>query len=77
MAPSIRRCLKVVDLVKSYHRRRVVDEVSLEITPGEIVGLLGPNGAGKTTTFYLAVGLIKPEAGESYLDDRKITRLPM
>ncbi len=65
------------DLQKSYRRRRVVDGVSLRISPGEIVGLLGPNGAGKTTTFYMIVGLIEPEGGEVHLGDRNITNLPM
>ena len=64
-------------LVKSYHRRRVVNDVSLEVNEGEIVGLLGPNGAGKTTTFYMMVGLVRPEAGEIYLDDQEISGLPM
>ncbi|MBE0591323.1 MAG: LPS export ABC transporter ATP-binding protein [Gemmatimonadales bacterium] len=64
-------------LVKSYRRRRVVNDVSLEVNEGEIVGLLGPNGAGKTTTFYMIVGLVRPEAGEIYLDDREISGLPM
>ncbi len=64
-------------LVKYYGRRKVVDEVSLEVTQGEIVGLLGPNGAGKTTSFYITVGFIKPTDGHVYLDDREITQLPM
>jgi lipopolysaccharide export system ATP-binding protein len=64
-------------LVKSYHRRRVVDDVSLDVNEGEIVGLLGPNGAGKTTTFYMMVGLVRPEAGAIYLDDQEISTLPM
>ena len=64
-------------LVKKYGRRRVVDEVSLEVERGEIVGLLGPNGAGKTTTFYIITGMIHPDAGQVHLDDRDITRLPM
>jgi lipopolysaccharide export system ATP-binding protein len=64
-------------LTKSYHRRRVVDGISLEVGKGEIVGLLGPNGAGKTTTFYMFLGLIKPEAGRVRLGDRDITGLPM
>ena len=65
------------DLVKSYHNRTVVDHVSVNVKQGEIVGLLGPNGAGKTTTFYMVVGLIKPDEGQVFLDDRDITRLPM
>jgi len=64
-------------LVKIYSRRRVVDGVSLEVHPGEIVGLLGPNGAGKTTTFYMVVGLVRPDGGRVRLDSRDIARLPM
>ena len=64
-------------LVKTYKKRRVVNEVSLEVNQGEIVGLLGPNGAGKTTTFYMIVGLIKPNEGEIHLEDEDITALPM
>ncbi|OGF96710.1 MAG: LPS export ABC transporter ATP-binding protein [Candidatus Glassbacteria bacterium RIFCSPLOWO2_12_FULL_58_11] len=64
-------------LVKVYKKRRVVDEVNLEVGKGEVVGLLGPNGAGKTTTFYMIVGLIRPEAGEIQLTGKKITGLPM
>jgi len=55
----------------------VVNEVSIEVKPGEVVGLLGPNGAGKTTTFYMIIGFIKPDGGEVFLGDRRITRLPM
>jgi lipopolysaccharide export system ATP-binding protein len=69
--------LRSENLVKKYKQRTVVDHVSIEVSQGEIVGLLGPNGAGKTTTFYMTVGLIKPNEGEIYLDDEKITRLPM
>ncbi len=65
------------DLVKVYNRRRVVDGVSLEVSPGEIVGLLGPNGAGKTTTFYMVVGLVRPDGGRVRLDGRDVARLPM
>jgi len=64
-------------LIKSYRSRTVVNEVSVNVKQGEIVGLLGPNGAGKTTTFYMVVGLIKPDSGNVYLDDKEITRLPM
>ncbi len=64
-------------LVKIYNKRKVVDGVSLEIRPGEVVGLLGPNGAGKTTTFYLIVGLIRPQEGKIFLDGEEITSLPM
>jgi len=69
--------LVLKELVKSYNGRRVVDGVSLELRRGEIVGLLGPNGAGKTTTFYMTVGVIPPDKGKVFLDDREITRLPM
>jgi lipopolysaccharide export system ATP-binding protein len=65
------------DLVKSYRARTVVNHVSIEVRQGEIVGLLGPNGAGKTTTFYMTVGLIRPDEGEVFLNDRNITSLPM
>jgi lipopolysaccharide export system ATP-binding protein len=65
------------NLVKKYGQRIVVNNVSIEVRQGEIVGLLGPNGAGKTTTFYQVVGLIKPEEGEVFLDDINITKLPM
>jgi lipopolysaccharide export system ATP-binding protein len=64
-------------LTKIYQRRRVVDSVDLEVRQGEIVGLLGPNGAGKTTTFYMVVGLIPPDRGKVFLDDRDITKVPM
>jgi lipopolysaccharide export system ATP-binding protein len=65
------------DLAKSYRGRRVVDQVSIRLAQGEIVGLLGPNGAGKTTTFYLLTGLIRPEEGQVVLDGRNLTRAPM
>ena len=63
------------ELVKRYGKRTVVNHASVEVKQGEIVGLLGPNGAGKTTTFYMVVGLIKPDEGVVYLDDRDITKL--
>lgn len=65
------------DMVKEYGPRRVVDEVSLEVRRGEVVGLLGPNGAGKTTSFYMIIGLVKPDAGTVALGSRSITRWPM
>jgi lipopolysaccharide export system ATP-binding protein len=65
------------ELVKSYRGRRVVDEVSIAVERGEIVGLLGPNGAGKTTTFYMMVGLVRPRAGSVALNDRDLTHVPM
>jgi len=64
-------------LCKYYRKRAVVDGVSIEVQPGEVVGLLGPNGAGKTTTFYMIIGFIKPDKGDVKLGDRTITRLPM
>lgn len=64
-------------LVKIYGSRRVVSEVDLEISPGEVVGLLGPNGAGKTTTFYIIVGLIWPDSGNVYLNGEDVSRCPM
>ncbi len=64
-------------LIKRYHSRTVVDQVSIEVEEGEIVGLLGPNGAGKTTSFYMIVGLIKPNGGTIFLDDEDITKLPV
>lgn len=64
-------------LVKIYKGRSVVNDVSVEVNQGEIVGLLGPNGAGKTTSFYMIVGLIKPNDGEIFLEDENITSLPM
>ena len=69
--------LKAENLVKKYKTRTVVNDVSVQVGQGEIVGLLGPNGAGKTTSFYMIVGLIKPNEGHIYLDDEDITALPM
>ncbi len=69
--------LRAENLVKKYSKRKVVDNVSVEVKQGEIVGLLGPNGAGKTTSFYMIVGLVKPNEGKIYLDDKDITSLPM
>lgn len=65
------------NLIKVYNGREVVREVSLYMNKGEIVGLLGPNGAGKTTTFYMIVGLVKPDKGKVFLDEKEITKLPM
>ncbi len=65
------------NLVKTYKQRTVVNQVSVNVSQGEIVGLLGPNGAGKTTTFYMVVGLIKPDTGDVFLNDINITKLPM
>lgn len=69
--------LRAEAISKTYKSRRVVNEVSLEISGGEVVGLLGPNGAGKTTAFYMIVGLIPCDEGRILLDDRELTRLPM
>ena len=69
--------LRSENLVKRYKGRTVVDNVSINVRQGEIVGLLGPNGAGKTTTFYMTVGLIKPNEGRIFLDYEEITTLPM
>jgi len=69
--------LKAENLIKKYKARTVVNDVSVEVNQGEIVGLLGPNGAGKTTTFYMTVGLIKPNQGKIFLDNEDITSLPM
>ncbi len=69
--------LYTTDLVKRYKTRTVVNEVSVEVEQGEIVGLLGPNGAGKTTTFYMIIGLIRPNAGKIFLDETDITGFPM
>jgi lipopolysaccharide export system ATP-binding protein len=65
------------DVVKIYHKRRVVDGVNVNVGKGEIVGLLGPNGAGKTTTFYMIVGLVKPDAGTVFFQGEDITDVPM
>lgn len=64
-------------LVKQYGKRTVVNNVSFEVSQGEIVGLLGPNGAGKTTSFYMVVGIVRPDQGQVFLDDQEITKLPM
>jgi lipopolysaccharide export system ATP-binding protein len=69
--------LKAENLVKKYKQRTVVNDVSFEVSQGEIVGLLGPNGAGKTTSFYMIVGLIKPNEGTILLDGLDITKDPM
>lgn len=69
--------LRAEHLVKIYKSRRVVNDISVEVEQGEIVGLLGPNGAGKTTSFYMIVGLVKPNEGAIFLEDENITGLPM
>ncbi len=72
-----RMVLRTDNLVKKYGRRTVVNHVSINVTQGEIVGLLGPNGAGKTTTFYMTVGLITPNEGKIFLNDRDLTKYPV
>jgi lipopolysaccharide export system ATP-binding protein len=69
--------LRTVDLTKSYKGRKVVDNVSLEVRPGEVVGLLGPNGAGKSTTFHIIIGLTLPDSGRVLLEDEDLTQWPM
>ena len=69
--------LRAENLIKSYKGRKVVKGISVEVNQGEIVGLLGPNGAGKTTSFYMIVGLIKPNRGKIFLDQKEITKYPM
>ncbi len=69
--------LRTTELIKKYKSRTVVNNVSIEVGQGEIVGLLGPNGAGKTTSFYMIVGLIKPNSGQIFLEDTDITGQPM
>jgi len=73
----LRLQLQAVEISKSYRGRKVVDDVTLEVVQGEVVGLLGPNGAGKTTTFYILVGLARPDAGRVLLNGEDITDLPM
>ena len=65
--------LRADNLIKQYKKRKVVNDMSLDVEQGEIVGLLGPNGAGKTTTFYMVVGLVKPDSGRVFLDNEEIT----
>jgi lipopolysaccharide export system ATP-binding protein len=69
--------LYTTEIKKSYKGRQVVKGVTVEVNQGEIVGLLGPNGAGKTTSFYMIVGLVKPDSGKVFLDNKEITNLPM
>jgi lipopolysaccharide export system ATP-binding protein len=69
--------IRTQDLAKQYRGRRVVDGVSIQVNPGEVVGLLGPNGAGKTTTFNMVVGVIKADEGTVYFNDEDITKKPM
>ncbi|HUP67310.1 MAG TPA: LPS export ABC transporter ATP-binding protein [Sphingomicrobium sp.] len=76
-APAANAGLEVRSIAKSYDRRAVLHDVSLEVHRGEVVGLLGPNGAGKTTCFYSVMGLVKPDSGRILLDEQDITELPM
>ena len=69
--------LRATHLAKSYRRRQVISDLSIEVESGQIVGLLGPNGAGKTTAFYMIVGLVPPDAGQVTIDERDITHLAM
>jgi lipopolysaccharide export system ATP-binding protein len=69
--------LKVQSLEKTYGKKKVVDNITLQVNPGEIVGLLGPNGAGKTTTFYIIAGIINADNGKVFLDEEEITNLPI
>ena len=69
--------LRSEHLIKTYSKRKVVNDVSIQVNQGEIVGLLGPNGAGKTTTFYITVGLVTPDAGRVYLNDKDISTVAM
>ena len=74
-APNLK--LSAQSLRKKYKARTVVEDVSFEVKSGEVVGLLGPNGAGKTTCFYMIVGLVPADGGEVYIDDTRLTHLPM
>jgi lipopolysaccharide export system ATP-binding protein len=76
-AQQLDRGLEVRSIAKSYDRRAVLHDVSLDVHRGEVVGLLGPNGAGKTTCFYSVMGLVKPDSGRIFLDGQDITQLPM
>ncbi len=69
--------LTAIGVFKSYRRRTVVKNISIQVRRGEIVGLLGPNGAGKTTTFYMIIGIVPPDSGRVYLGEQDVTRLPM
>lgn len=77
MQTEEKQSIRAEHLIKRYSKRTVVNDVSLELKEGEIVGLLGPNGAGKTTSFYMMVGMVKPSEGNVYLNDKKITSMAM
>jgi lipopolysaccharide export system ATP-binding protein len=76
-ATGVKSTLSTHNLKKSYKKRTVVQDVSIKVNSGEVVGLLGPNGAGKTTCFYMVVGLVACEGGDVYIDEQKITHLPI
>ena len=69
--------IRAENLVKIYNDRTVVNDISIEVNKGEVVGLLGPNGAGKTTTFYMVVGLVRPNSGKIFVDDIDLTNMTM
>ena len=69
--------IRTENLVKAYKGRKVVQEVGINVKPGEVVGLLGPNGAGKTTSFYMIVGLVRPTSGTVFFNGKDVTRVPM
>lgn len=77
VSTSTKSTLSTHNLKKRYKKRTVVENVSIEVTSGEVVGLLGPNGAGKTTCFYMVVGLVACDSGDVHLDDKKLTHLPI
>ena len=77
MQTEEKQSIRAEHLIKRYNKRTVVNDVSLELKEGEIVGLLGPNGAGKTTSFYMMVGMVKPSEGNVYLNEKKITSMAM
>ena len=74
---SLIRTIRTDKICKSYNGRKVVNNVSISVSQGEIVGLLGPNGAGKTTSFYMIVGMVRPDSGHIFLDDVEMTEKPM
>ena len=74
---AISMVLRTEHLFKKYGKRTVVNDVSINVRQGEIVGLLGPNGAGKTTTFYMTTGLVTPNSGKIFLNDEDITKYPV
>lgn len=77
VSSSTKSTLSTHNLKKRYKKRTVVEDVSIVVTSGEVVGLLGPNGAGKTTCFYMVVGLVACDSGDVHLDNKKITHLPI